>query len=285
MPPKLVIVTNGNYFARLILNDLFTANPDWISGIMIVTGDYKARSSARAFWEVGKVTTKPYLVYKVLTNLVLSTAQVMWPDAALSVRQWTRSENVPILEVQSVNSSIALTWVASIAPDLLISVSCPQMIRKAMLAIPDGGGINIHSSLLPAYAGLAPYYWVLSEGERITGTSVHYMTLKFDEGNVLAQERLEIMPSESALHLFRRLAIIGSPTLLDGVNKALDREPGSTQSRSDYSYFSHPTWISYKSLRRNGHVLVRPTELIGIVNEERRRSKAFPPSWSKHPAP
>lgn len=272
MTPKLVIATNGNYFARLILNGLFTEHPDWISGVLVVTGDYKARSGVRALWEVGKVTTKPYLFYKVASSLSLSAAQSLFPGAALSVGQWAHVRQVPLLEVQAVNSDDALSWVAAIEPDLLVSVSCPQMIRKKMLAIPKRGSINIHSSLLPAYAGLAPYYWVLSTGEGVTGTTVHYMTLKFDEGNILAQEQLETQPGESAFHLFKRLAVVGSTALSAGVTRALAGDVGTVQDHSRYTYFSHPTLSSYRALRKHGHVLLRSGELIDTINQERHRS-------------
>lgn len=269
--PRLVIATNGNYFARLILNGLFTEHPDWISGVVIVTGDYKARSGFRALWEVGKATTKPYLIYKVASSLSLSAAQSLSPGAALSVAQWAQAAGAPLLEVQAINSDQALSWVASLEPDLLVSVSCPQMIRKKMLAIPARGGVNIHSSLLPAYAGLAPYYWVLSTGERVTGTTVHYMTLKFDEGNILAQEQLEVQPGESAFHLFKRLALVGGCALSAGVTRALAGDPGRAQDLSCYTYFSHPTWSSYRELRRQGHVLMRPGELVETIRQERSR--------------
>ncbi len=272
MSPKLLIVTNGNYFARLILNGLFTEHPDWISGVVIVRGDYKARSGVRALWGIGRVTTKPYLVYKVASSLCLSAAQFLYPGAPLSVGQWALARQVPLLEVQAVNSDAALSWVASFEPDLLVSVSCPQMIRKKMLAIPRCCAINIHSSLLPEYAGLAPYYWVLSTGEQVTGTTVHYMTLNFDKGNILAQERLEIQPGESAFHLFKRLAILGSSALLTGIARALAGDMGTVQDHSRHTYFSHPTLSSYRGLRTHTHVLLRPGELLDTINQERHRS-------------
>ncbi len=45
MRDKLVVLTNGNLFARLILDKLFNESPDQISGVLIVTGDYKARTA------------------------------------------------------------------------------------------------------------------------------------------------------------------------------------------------------------------------------------------------
>jgi methionyl-tRNA formyltransferase len=204
--PKIVIVTNGNYFARLILDGLLQNYRANVSGILIVTGDYKARTGLRALWAIGKSTAFPYLAYKVFTIIAFRLAKNFNKQAHFSVEDVAAKYEIPTKSVVSVNSEPVLEWVAGHNLDLLVSVSCPQMIKRKMLSLPRLGGINIHSSLLPSYAGLAPYFWVLSAGEKVTGTTVHYMTLKFDEGNILSQKEMTIHSQESAFNLFNRLA-------------------------------------------------------------------------------
>jgi len=93
-------------------------------------------------------------------------------------------------------------------------VSCPQRIKKDLLNLAQKAAINIHSSILPRYAGLAPYYWVLVNGEPETGVSVHYMTENFDEGNIIVQKKSVVRPGISAFNLFLKLANIGGEALL-----------------------------------------------------------------------
>lgn len=272
MGNKIVILTNGNYFARLILSGIFQQRAADIVGVLVVTGDYKARSGLRALWEVGKPTAFPYLVYKLISILAFAIAQRLYVRSLFFVEHLAASHSVPIQSVVAVNSEGALAWVAERKPDLLVSVSCPQMVKRKMLSLARLGGINIHSSLLPAYAGLAPYFWVLSQGEEITGTTVHYMTLKFDEGNVLVQKQLGIETGESAFHLFKRLAILGSSCLEEGISKALNGCPGQKQDLSRYSYYSLPKFSAYRMLRKHGHVLIRLSELRNTINQEVNRS-------------
>ncbi len=265
MKAKIVIITNGNYFARLILERVIRRYSDSICGFLIVTGDYKGRTRLHTLWELAKSTATPYLVYKVFTHLVFESAQCLFPHAILSVERQAQEVERPICKSVSVNSEAARSWVASLEPDLLVSVSCPQLIGREMLSMAKLGGINIHSSLLPTYAGLAPYYWVLSAGERNTGTTVHYMTLRFDAGNVLVQRQVVIEPGESAFHLFKRLAQLGSEALEEAVLMTLEGVGGIEQDLERYTYYSHPTFKSYLDLRRHGHVLVRAGELIETV--------------------
>jgi methionyl-tRNA formyltransferase len=115
---------------------------------------------------------------------------------------------------------------------------------------------------LPRYAGLAPYFWVLSSGEKTTGTTVHFMTLKFDEGNILVQESTPIEPGESAFHLFTRLAQVGNGAIFKAVQLVLQGSAGYRQDLNEYTYYSHPSFAAYRQLRANGHCLVRFGEIL-----------------------
>jgi methionyl-tRNA formyltransferase len=166
-----------------------------------------------------------------------------------------------------VNSQEVFECVRGWQPTLRVSVSCPQRIRTKILGLPPLGFLNIHSSLLPKYAGLAPYFWVLAENQRETGITVHYMTEQFDEGNILVQRRASIPQGISAFWLFRELALLGRDALIEAIHLALQGEKGIPQELSKRSYRSHPTWGAYRLLRRNGFAIARLSELLRAVQE------------------
>jgi len=271
--PRLVIITNGNYYAQLILKDLFGNHLFEVVGVLIVTGDYKARTGFNSLYSVGKQTGLPYLIFKIFTIFAFKIAQILFPDATFSVGKLAEVFGFNVYHAISVNSIDAIEWASKLEPDMIISVSCPQLIRENMLTISKCRGINIHSSLLPIYAGLAPYYWVLSNGEKVTGITIHYLTKKFDEGNILVQKRLEIPPGISAHCLFEELARIGSKALVDAIQLSLEEFEGTRQDLSQYSYFSNPDFSSYLSLLKNGHCLIRIPELISSIKTEIELSK------------
>jgi folate-dependent phosphoribosylglycinamide formyltransferase PurN len=275
--PSIVVITNGTYFARLILDGVFERWSPCIKGVLVITGDYKGRTGLRALWELSKVTALPYIIYKTTVYLFFKLASWLKPSFTFSVQAKSTSYGIPIKELPSVKCEEAITWIQSQQPDLIVSVSCPQMIGKRILSCARLGGINIHSSLLPKYAGLAPYYWVLSQGEIESGITAHYMTLKFDEGNILAQSKATVSEGESAFHLFTRLSSIGACTLVDAIQAALNGDLGRKQDLSQYTYFSNPTPISYKSLKSNGHSLIKLNELIAIIIENNNQPTKLTP--------
>lgn len=195
---RIVIITNGNYFARLILEPFLAKYRQEVKAIVIVEGDYSSRKGIRALWHIGKRTALPYTIFKVLQLLILKAAGFIYPRAWFDVSKMAHALAIELKYCCKINSEEVIDYVKEINPELIVSVSCPQKIKKPLLDLATLASINIHSSLLPMYAGLAPYYWVLANDETITGMTAHYMTEHFDEGNILSQRSVKICPKKSA---------------------------------------------------------------------------------------
>lgn len=63
--------------------------------------------------------------------------------------------------------------------------------------------INIHPSLIPSFCG-AGYYGLkvheaaLAKGVKVTGATVHYVNEIPDDGEIIYQKAVEIMPDDTA---------------------------------------------------------------------------------------
>ncbi len=253
-----------------MLDRLFAERGAEIGVVIVVTGDYHGRSKLEALWKVGRQTSFPYLVYKVTVFAWATLARLVMRGRAFDVGDLAGRTlpGVPVLHVRHVGDPAVADAVHRSGATLLVSVSCPQRIPNEILTAPARGALNVHSSLLPAYAGLAPNFWVLAEGADSTGTTVHYMVERFDAGHVLVQEPVPIREGDTAFGLFVRLAVAGSHALVRAVAMALDGDPGRPQPTTGRSYRSHPVTAAYRSLRRRGHRLVRIRELAGALRRD-----------------
>lgn len=83
-------------------------------------------------------------------------------------------------------------------PDFIFSFYYRDMVGKDILGIPAKGCINLHGSLLPKYRGRCPLNWAVINGEKETGVTLHYMTEKPDNGDILAQEKFAIGTNDTA---------------------------------------------------------------------------------------
>ncbi len=62
----------------------------------------------------------------------------------------------------------------------------------------DGCMLNIHPSLLPKYKGLHTHQRAIDAKDTVAGTSVHLVTAELDDGPVLGQFEVAILPDDTA---------------------------------------------------------------------------------------
>lgn len=72
-----------------------------------------------------------------------------------------------------------------------------RLIGTTLLQAYEGKIVNIHPSLLPAFPGKDAVGQALEAGVKETGVTVHYVDAGMDTGEVIAQEAVEIIPSET----------------------------------------------------------------------------------------
>ena len=77
-------------------------------------------------------------------------------------------------------------------PDLVVSWFWTRRLPARWLELAPLGGVGVHPSLLPRHRGPDPYYWAIDSGDRDSGVTVHRLTARYDDGNVLAQRRLSV---------------------------------------------------------------------------------------------
>jgi formyltetrahydrofolate-dependent phosphoribosylglycinamide formyltransferase len=95
----------------------------------------------------------------------------------------------------------------------------------------SGRMLNIHPSLLPAYPGLDTHARVLAAGETRHGCTVHLVTQVMDEGPVLAQAEVPVLPGDTEETLAARVLeqehILYPAALAEYLQNPLpDRAPG-----------------------------------------------------------
>ncbi len=65
--------------------------------------------------------------------------------------------------------------------------------------------INIHPSLLPAFKGLHSHERVLAAGARFTGCTVHFVRPAMDDGPIIVQAAVPVLPGDDADRLAQRV--------------------------------------------------------------------------------
>lgn len=90
-------------------------------------------------------------------------------------------------------------------PALVVLAGFMRILTPGFVAHYEGRLVNIHPSLLPAFAGLHTHQRALDEGCRCAGATVHRVTAELDHGQILAQAVVPVLPGDSAETLAARV--------------------------------------------------------------------------------
>ncbi|MEI6587727.1 MAG: methionyl-tRNA formyltransferase [Candidatus Moraniibacteriota bacterium] len=109
-------------------------------------------------------------------------------------------------------------------PDLLIVAAYGKILPQAVLDLPGFGAINVHASLLPHYRGPSPIQNSILDGKKETGVTIMLMDNGIDTGEILSQEKIEILPDETSVELSDKMANRSIPLLLDTISLWVERK-------------------------------------------------------------
>ncbi|MCK8781592.1 phosphoribosylglycinamide formyltransferase [Rhizobium sp. NTR19] len=101
-----------------------------------------------------------------------------------------------------------LSALDEIRPDIICLAGYMRLISSAFISRYEGRIINIHPSLLPLFPGLHTHQRALDSGMKIAGCTVHFVTEGMDEGPIVAQAAVPVMPGDTADSLAARVLTV-----------------------------------------------------------------------------
>lgn len=81
--------------------------------------------------------------------------------------------------------------------DALVLAGFMRILSGGFVARYEGCILNVHPSLLPAFPGLDAIGQALRHGVRVTGVTVHLVDQGLDEGPIILQESVPLLPGET----------------------------------------------------------------------------------------
>ena len=90
-------------------------------------------------------------------------------------------------------------------PDFVVLAGFMRILTAGFVKQYYGRLINIHPSLLPAYAGMNTHERALQDGVKIHGCTVHYVTPDLDHGPIIIQAAVPVFSGDSAQSLAARV--------------------------------------------------------------------------------
>ena len=197
------------------------------------------RAVAFAYHNVGVRCLSVLLAHGVDVALVVThkdnPKETIWFD---SVAELATLHGIPTITPDNPNMPEVVAQIRALEPDLFFSFYYREMLKSELLEIPKRGALNMHGSLLPKYRGRVPVNWAIIHGETETGATLHYMTEKPDNGDIVAQQAVPILPNDTALQVFQKVVVAAEIALNDVLPALLaGKAPRIKQDLSKGGYF------------------------------------------------
>lgn len=159
-------------------------------------------SNMASLIEASKQSDSPYEVVLVASN-VTDAAGLDFAKAQ-SIATWAQSHTgMKRAEFDElVDAQLRAAGVEYVALAGYMRLLSPGFVQRWA-----GRMINIHPSLLPAYKGLDTHQRVLDAGEAKHGCSVHIVTEALDDGEIIAQAEVPVLPGDDAHKLAARVLV------------------------------------------------------------------------------
>ncbi|KGL62997.1 methionyl-tRNA formyltransferase [Polaribacter sp. Hel1_85] len=126
-----------------------------------------------------------------------------------AVKKYATSVNLPILQPTNLKNEDFNKELENLKADLQIVVAF-RMLPKVVWQMPKYGTFNLHASLLPEYRGAAPIHWAIINGETKTGVTTFFIDDKIDTGEIILQEEIDILDTETVGTLHDKLMHLGA---------------------------------------------------------------------------
>ncbi|SDW51467.1 phosphoribosylglycinamide formyltransferase [Roseicitreum antarcticum] len=128
----------------------------------------------------------------------LTRAQAMGiPVAAVDHRPFGRD--------RAAFEALMQTHLTDAGADIIALAGFMRVLTPNFVARHAGRMLNIHPSLLPKYKGLNTHARAIEAGDHEAGCSVHEVTPELDDGPILGQARVPVLPGDSAETLAARV--------------------------------------------------------------------------------
>jgi methionyl-tRNA formyltransferase len=197
------------------------------------------RAVVFAYHNVGVRCLKALLARNVEVPLVVThednQREAIWFESVAAV---AADYGIATIAPSDPNAAEVVARVTAAQPDFLFSFYYRAMLRVPLLALPSRGALNMHGSLLPKYRGRVPVNWAIIHGETETGATLHYMTAKPDDGDIVAQTAVPILPDDTAKEVFDKVTVAAEITLHEALpGLVAGTAPRRPQDASRASYF------------------------------------------------
>lgn len=120
------------------------------------------------------------------------------PSILLNHRQYKQREDLDRAIIEVLQQS---------GVDLVIMAGWMRVVTQVLIDAFPNRILNIHPSLLPSFPGIHAIEQALNYGVKVTGCTVHVVSLEVDSGPIVQQAAVPVLPDDTLDSLQQRIQV------------------------------------------------------------------------------
>lgn len=182
--PRVILLTRDGRYSRLFYQHFISKFSGEVVGVGL--------SAAYLHRGVSPLVDLARYVARVGPAYAIYQAWVSCPAPMLcgglpSIRRMATQQGIPVYKTNDINDQASESWFGSLDADFMLSFHFNQRIGNHVISMANTAALNFHPSVLPAYRGVDPVLFGLADGHDGVGCSIHLLSEKLDQGDVLLQ--------------------------------------------------------------------------------------------------
>ncbi|MCP3965147.1 MAG: methionyl-tRNA formyltransferase [Lentisphaerae bacterium] len=133
------------------------------------------------------------------------------------VGAFAAKNGIDVVKAPCVNDGDYLCMLKVFEPDFIVVVSFGQILRQALLDIPEKCCLNVHASILPLYRGASPIAAAILNRDHKTGVTLMQMEKGLDTGDIYRIVEMELSDTENADELELELGRLAAESIADSI--------------------------------------------------------------------
>ena len=133
------------------------------------------------------------------------------------VKEYAIANGIPLMQPAKLKDEDFINELRGYNADLFIVIAF-RMLPEVVWQMPPLGTFNLHASLLPRYRGAAPINWAVINGDTETGVTTFFLKHEIDTGDILRQERIDILPEDNVGDVHDKLMTLGADLTVDTIS-------------------------------------------------------------------
>lgn len=190
---------------------------------------------------------KFYGFFDFIKLLGIYLNEVFYKRKFKKFKQYLKVKNIKFHKINSVNNNLFINYVKNQKPDLILSVSAPEIFKEKLLSLNNIQFVNIHCAPLPRYKGMMPNFWQKLNNEIYSAITIHEISNKIDTGSILYQKKYDLLQTDSLHNNIIRAKKLSALALLEFLYKDIIK----TKIYLKDNYFSFPRKENVKIFKKS----------------------------------